>query len=215
MKLHTYFRSSCSYRVRIALHWKGLSFESSTVHLRRGEQRRAEHLALNPQGLVPTLEDDDMIVSQSLAILEYLEERHPDPPLLPADAAGRARVRQIANAIACDIQPLQNLSTVSVLLRDFGLTEDDIAGFCRGVIQRGLSAVEALLAGHEATGACCHGNAPSFADICLIPQVFNARRFGYDLSVCPTVERIDAHCCGLDAFTQAAPDAQPDAEGPG
>ncbi len=213
MKLHTYFRSSCSYRVRIALHWKGLPFESDFVHLRRGEQRRAERLALNPQGLVPTLEDGDLVVSQSFAILEYLEEQYPDPPLLPKEPAGRARVRQIAQLIACEIQPLQNLGPVRALRRDFGLTEADTTRYCRDLIQRGLAAVEALLAGSRATGLCCHGDAPTFADLCLIPQVYNARRFDCDLSACPNVTRIDAHCAGLGAFRTAAPHAQPDAEG--
>jgi len=212
MKLHTYFRSSCSYRVRIALHWKGLPFESDFVHLVRGEQRRDERLAVNPQGLVPTLEDGELVLSQSVAILEYLEEQYPDPPLLPEQPAGRARVRQIAQAIACEIQPLQNLGLLRSLRRDFGLTEADTTRHCRDVIGRGLAAVEALLAGSQATGLCCQGDAPSFADLCLIPQVYNARRFDCDLSACPNVTRIDAHCSGLEAFRKAAPQAQSDAE---
>ena len=215
MKLHTYFRSSCSYRVRIALHWKGLPFESGFVHLRRGEQRQGEGLARNPQGLGPTLEDGELVVSQSLAILEYLEEQYPDPPLLPKQPAERARVRQIAQAIACEIQPLQNLGPLRFLRQDFGLTEADTTRYCRELIQRGLAAVEALLAGSQATGLCCHDDSPTFADLCLIPQVYNARRFDCDLSACPNVERIDAHCAGLEAFSQAAPHAQLDAEGPG
>jgi len=214
VRLHTYFRSSCSYRVRIALHWKGLPFESEFVHLRRGEQRREQRLALNPQGLVPTLEDGELVVSQSFAILEYLEEQYPDPPLLPEQPAGRARVRQIAQLIACEIQPLQNLGPLRVLRRDFGLTEADTTRYGRELIERGLTAVEALLAGSQATGLCCHGDAPTFADLCLIPQVYNARRFDCDLSACPNVERIDAHCAGLQAFSRAAPHAQLDAEGP-
>ena len=212
MKLHTYFRSSCSYRVRIALYWKGLPFESDFVHLRRGEQRRDERLARNPQGLVPTLEDGELVVSQSFAILEYLEEQYPEPPLLPKQPAGRARARQIALAIACEIQPLQNLGPVRVLRLDFGLSEADTTRYCRDLIQRGLADVEALLAGSMATGLCCHGDTPTFADLCLIPQVYNARRFDCDLSACPNVERIDAHCAGLEAFSRAAPHAQPDAE---
>jgi maleylacetoacetate isomerase len=214
VKLHTYFRSSCSYRVRIALHWKGLPFESEFVHLRRGEQHDDERLSLNPQGLVPTLEDGELVLSQSFAILEYLEEQYPDPPLLPLQPAARARVRQISQAIVCEIQPLQNIGTLRSLRRDFGLSEADTTRYCRELVQRGLAAVEALLVGSPATGLCCHGDTPSFADLCLIPQVYNARRFDCDLSTCPTIERIDEHCTALGAFRQAAPHAQPDAEGP-
>ncbi len=211
MKLYTYFRSSCSYRVRIALGVKGLAWENAFVHLRRGEQRSAELLALNPQGLVPTLVDGDTVLGQSLAILEYLEERHPEPPLLPAGAAERARVRQLAALVACEIQPLQNQGVVELLRAEFGLSDPDVSRWIRIAIERGLAAVESLL-DHSATGTCCHGEQPTLADVCLIPQVYNARRFGCDLSSFPTVRRIDEHCSGLVAFAQAAPEAQPDAE---
>lgn len=211
MKLHTYFRSSCSFRVRIALHYKGLPWDDAFVHLRRGDQRAAAFLARNPQGLVPTLEDEGLVISQSLAILEYLEERYPDPPLLPGGAGARARVRQLACAVACDIQPLQNLSVTQALQRDFGLGEADTARWVGSVIERGLAAVEGILS-QPGTGTCCHGDAPTLADVCLVPQVWNARRFGCDLSNLPLVQRVDRHCAALAAFRAAAPDAQPDAQ---
>jgi maleylacetoacetate isomerase len=211
VKLYTYWRSSASYRVRIALHWKGLTFESVTVNLRRGEQRGREYLEINPQGLVPTLVDGSMMIGQSLAILEYLEERWPEPPLLPRDPASRARVRQLALVIAADTHPLQNLGTLA-LLESEGVGSEGQQRFARSVVRRGLRAFERLLdAG--ASGRLCHGDALSMADACLVPQLYNARRFGIDVGAeFPRLARIEAECAALDAFRAAAPEAQPDAE---
>lgn len=218
MKLYTYFRSSCAYRVRIGLGLKGLDYESAFVHLRRGEQHSAEHLDRNPQGLVPTLVDADSVLSQSLAILEYLEERYPEPPLLPASPAQRARVRQIACAVACDVQPLQNFRVLQRLKSEFGASEEDTVRWVKGVIEPGLAAIEALLDPRDSTASdeasfCC-GQRPTLADVCLVPQVYNARRFGCDLSKCPTLLRVADHCMTLEAFAKAAPEAQPDADSP-
>lgn len=214
MKLYTYFRSSAAYRVRIALELKGLAWEAVPVHLVRGggEQRQPGYLALNPAGLVPALDDDGRILTQSLAIIEYLDETRPAPPLLPADAAGRARVRAIAQAIACDIHPINNLRVLQYLKREFGIGDAQRDAWYRHWVGVGLAAVEAMLAGDARTGAFCHGDAPGLADCCLVPQVFNARRFACDLSAMPTVVRIAERCEALEAFRRAAPENQPDAE---
>ena len=214
MKLHTYFRSSAAYRVRIALHLKGLDYEAVPVHLVRGggEHRQPAYLGLNPAGLVPALEDQGQVLTQSLAIVEYLEETHPQPALLPAAALDRARVRAIAQAIACDIHPVNNLRVLQYLTRELGASEEQKNAWYRHWIGVGLQAVEAMLAGDARTGAFCHGDTPGLADCCLVPQVFNARRFGCELSAMPTVLRIADHCAGLEAFRRAAPEAQPDAE---
>ena len=214
MKLHTYFRSSAAYRVRIALHLKGLDYEAVPVHLVRGggEHRQPAYLGLNPAGLVPALEDAGQVLTQSLAIVEYLEETHPQPALLPAAALDRARVRAIAQAIACDIHPVNNLRVLQYLTRELGASEEQKNAWYRHWIGVGLQAVEAMLAGDARTGAFCHGDTPGLADCCLVPQVFNARRFGCELSAMPTVLRIADHCAGLEAFRRAAPEAQPDAE---
>ena len=214
MKLHTYFRSSAAYRVRIALHLKGLDYEAVPVHLVRGggEHRQPAYLGLNPAGLVPALEDAGQVLTQSLAIVEYLEETHPQPALLPAAALDRARVRAIAQAIACDIHPVNNLRVLQYLTRELGVSEEQKNAWYRHWIGVGLRAVEAMLAGDARTGAFCHGDTPGLADCCLVPQVFNARRFGCELSAMPTVLRIADHCAGLEAFRRAAPEAQPDAE---
>ncbi|MBV2262150.1 MAG: maleylacetoacetate isomerase [Thauera sp.] len=214
MKLHTYFRSSAAYRVRIALNLKGLDYEAVPVHLVRGggEHRQPAYLGLNPAGLVPALEDQGQVLTQSLAIVEYLEETHPQPALLPAAALDRARVRAIAQAIACDIHPVNNLRVLQYLTRELGVSEEQKNAWYRHWIGVGLQAVEAMLAGDARTGAFCHGDTPGLADCCLVPQVFNARRFGCDLSAMPTVQRIAEHCASLDAFRRAAPEAQPDAE---
>jgi len=211
VKLYSYFRSSCAYRVRIGLGLKGLDFECEFVHLRRGEQRSRSHLERNPQGLVPTLVDGDITLSQSLAILEYLDERHPEPPLLPGSPAERAHIRQIAFALACEVQPLQNFGVLQKLKRDFSATEDDTARWVRSIIESGLSAVESIIDSKSAERFCC-GDRPTLADICLVPQVYNARRFDCDLSKCPTVVRVANHCETLVAFAKAAPEVQPDAE---
>lgn len=212
MKLYTYFQSSCSYRVRIGLALKGLDFESAFVHLRRGEQRSTAHLERNPQGLVPALVDGDLVLGQSLAILEYLEEQYPEPPLLPKAPAQRARVRQIACAIACDIQPLQNFGVLMRLKCELDASDEETARWVKGVIEPGLAAVEALLTASASGDGFCFGERPTLADVCLVPQVHNARRFGCDLSKCPTVVRVAEHCASLETFAKAAPGAQPDAE---
>ena len=211
MKLYNYFRSSAAYRVRIALHLKGLAFDYIPVHLTKGEQRNAAYLALNAQALVPTLVDDAVTLPQSLAIIEYLDERYPQPPLLPATPIERARVRAIALAIACDIHPLNNLRVLQYLTRTLAASEDAKNAWYRHWVDTGLSALEAQLAGNAATGAFCHGNAPTLADICLVPQLANARRFGIALDTYPTLLRIDANCLQQAAFAAAAPEAQPDA----
>jgi maleylacetoacetate isomerase len=213
MKLYDYFRSSAAYRVRIALGLKGLAPERAFVHLRRGAQREDEYLALNPQGLVPSLvTDDGAVLTQSLAIVEWLDETHPQPPLLPADAAGRARVRALALAIACDIHPLNNLRVLNYLTGTLGVAEAQKDGWCRYWCDVGLEAVETQLARDAATGTFCHGTAPTLADICLVPQLANARRVGLDLAPYPTLLRIEAACLALPAFAAAAPSKQPDAE---
>ncbi len=214
MKLHTYFRSSAAYRVRIALNLKGLDYEAVPVHLVRGggEHRQPAYLGLNPAGLVPALEDQGQVLTQSLAIIEYLEETHSQPALLPAAPLDRARVRAIAQAIACDIHPVNNLRVLQYLTRELGASEEQKNAWYRHWIGVGLQAVEAMLVGDARTGAFCHGDTPGLADCCLVPQVFNARRFGCDLSAMPTVQRIAEHCAGLAAFRSAAPEAQPEAE---
>lgn len=213
MKLHTYFRSSAAYRVRIALGLKGLQYEALPVHLVRGggEQRRPEYLALNPAGLVPTLEEGDLALTQSLAIIEYLEETRPLPPLLPATPGERARVRAIAQLIACDIHPLNNLRVLQYL-GQMGIDEGGRAQWYRHWVGSGLAAVEAMLARDAHTGDFCHGDTPGLADCYLIPQVFNARRFDCDLGAMPNVVRIAENCASIEAFRLAAPGQQPDAE---
>lgn len=213
MKLHTYFRSSAAYRVRIALALKQLEWEAVPVHLLRGggEQHHAAYRALNPAGRVPTLVDGVEVLTQSLAIIEYLDETHANPPLLPENPLGRARVRAIAQTIACDIHPLNNLAVLQYLSGTFGVSDEQKnAWYCHWV-ENGLAVVEQLLAGHPGTGRFCHGDLPTLADCCLVPQVYNARRFNCDLSALPTVMRIVDHCESLPAFQVASPEAQADA----
>ena len=213
MQLYDYFRSSAAYRVRIALNLKGVAPERVFVHLRRDAQRADAYLALNPQGLVPTLvTDDGDVLTQSLAIIEWLDETHPAPALLPADAAARARVRSLALAIACEIHPLNNLRVLDYLTGTLGVTEAQKDGWYRYWCDVGLEAIEASLAREGAAGRFCHGDAPTLADVCLVPQLANARRFGVDLAVFPRLLAIDAACRELPAFADAAPDRQPDAE---
>ncbi len=212
LKLYGYYRSSASYRVRIALNLKGLDYESVAVHLRHGAQHAPEYRRLNPQARVPVLKDGEAVLTQSLAIVEYLEETTPKPALLPPDPLGRARVRALAAVIASDIQPLQNLMVLKHLSAEFGHDEAAWLRWCRHWIERGLGDFEALLASGARTGAYCHGEAPGLADLTLVPQVYNARRFDCDLTACPTVLRIDATCHALPAFAAAAPENQPDAE---
>jgi len=213
MKLYDYFRSSAAYRVRIALNLKGLAPERAFVHLRRGAQRGDDYLALNPQGLVPSLvTDGGDVLTQSLAIIEWLDETQPRPPLLPPDPAGRARVRSLALAIACDIHPLNNLRVLNYLTGTLGATEAQKNGWYRYWCDVGLEALETRLAREAATGSFCHGDAPGVADICLVPQLANARRVELDLAPYPTLLRIEAACNALPAFADAAPSRQPDAE---
>ena len=213
MRLYDYFRSSAAYRVRIALNWKGLRPEREFVHLRRGVQRQEGYRTLNPQGLVPALAlDDGRVLTQSLAILEFLEETHPAPPLLPAAAADRARVRSIALAIACDIHPIDNLRVLDYLTGTLGVSREAKDGWYKYWIDVGFEALERQLAQDPATGRLCHGDTPTLADVCLVPQVANALRFGIDVSPYPTLVRIDAACNALRPFADAAPARQPDAE---
>jgi maleylpyruvate isomerase len=210
MKLHGYFRSSASYRVRIALNLKGLNADHLSHHLRKGEQRAPAFIAINPQGLVPALQDDEGgSLTQSLAIIEWLEETHPTPPLLPKDALRRARVRAFALAIACDIHPVQNLKVLA-RLRELGLAEEQVTGWAAWVNREGLAACEALVL--DEPGPFCFGAAPTIADVCLVPQLFNARRFGVDVSAYPRLLQAEAAAMAMKAFTDAAPDRQPDAE---
>ena len=210
MKLHGYFRSSASYRVRIALTLKGLSADHLPHHLRKGEQRAPAYLAINPQGLVPTLQDDrGAIITQSLAILEWLEETYPQPPLLPKDPLRRAKVRAFAMALACDTHPLQNLKVLA-RLRQLGLPEEQVTGWAAWANREGLAACETLIAGE--TGPFCFGEAPTMADLCLVPQLANARRFGVDLDAFPRLLRAEAAAKNIRAFADAAPERQPDAE---
>jgi maleylpyruvate isomerase len=210
MKLHGYFRSSASYRVRIALNLKGLSPEHLPHHLRKGEQRAPAYLALNPQGLVPTLENDaGVILTQSLAIIEWLDETYPGPPLLPDDALRRAKVRAFAMALACDTHPVQNLKVLA-RLRQLGLPEEKVTEWAARANREGLAACETLVAGEA--GPFCFGTAPTLADLCLVPQLANARRFGVDVTAYPRLLKAEAAARGMKAFADAAPDRQPDAE---
>lgn len=215
MKLYSYFRSSASFRVRIALALKGLSYDYVPVHLVKdgGEQFSAGYRALNPAALVPVLQDDDGgVLTQSLAIIEYLEETRPNPPLLPADPAGRARVRSLALSIACEIHPLNNLRVLGYLTRTLGVTEEQKNLWYRHWVETGLATVETMLAGDTRTGAYCHGDAPTLADVLLVPQIFNAQRFNCRLDHVPIVMRIHQHCLQLPAFASSVPAEQPDAE---
>jgi maleylpyruvate isomerase len=210
MKLHGYFRSSASYRVRIALNLKGLTVEHLSHHLRKGEQRAADYLALNPQGFVPTLVDDDgHALTQSLAIIEWLDEVWPQVPLLPGDPLQRARVRAFAQAIACDIHPVQNLKVLA-RLRQLKLEEADVNAWAAWVNQDGLAACEQLIS--EVPGRFCFGNAPSLADVCLVPQLANARRFGVDVARFPRLLTAETAARAMAAFADAAPERQTDAE---
>ena len=214
MKLYTFFRSSASYRVRIALNLKGLEYEQAAIHLRRGggEQLKPAYKAINPQALVPALEDNGQVYSQSLAIIEYLEERYPKPPLLPSDAADRAVVRSMALVIACEVHPIQNLRVLNHLKNDHKLSDDDTIRWARHWINLGLSALEQMTISLSKQGEFCFGRRPTVADLCLVPQLGNARRFGVDLSAYPKLLAIEAACMSLPAFANAAPENQPDAE---
>jgi maleylpyruvate isomerase len=214
MKLYTFFRSSASYRVRIALDLKGLDYEQAPIHLRRGggEQLKPAYKAINPQALVPALEDEGQNFSQSLAIIEYLEERYPKPSLLPSDPAQRAVVRSMALLIACEVHPIQNLRVLNHLKSDHKQSDDDTIRWARHWINLGLSALEQMIISVTEPGDFCFGKTPTMADICLVPQLGNARRFGVDLSAYPKLLAIESACMSLPAFADAAPEHQPDAE---
>jgi len=214
MKLYTFFRSSASYRVRIALNLKGLDYEQVPIHLRRGggEQFGPAYKTINPQSLVPALEDGGRILTQSLAIMEYLEEKYPKPPLLPADPADRAIARSMALIIACEVHPIQNLRVLVHLKKNLNQSDDDLNRWAQHWINLGLSALEPMVVEGAQRRKFCVGDTPTLADICLVPQLANARRFGSDLSLYPTLLRIEAACNALPAFADAAPEKQPDAE---
>jgi len=211
-KLYGYFRSSAAYRVRIALGLKGLDYDHIGVNLVPGvsEQKSADYIALNPQGRVPFLIDDDVSLSQSPAIIEYLDEAYPDVPLLPKGLAARARVRQLASLIGCDIHPLNNLAVLMRLKTEMGADEEAVNAWYSHWIAEGFSALESLLTDSKDTGRFCHGDTPGMADIYVVPQVWNARRFLVPMDNYPTIVSIDAACNELEAFKAAAPENQPD-----
>jgi maleylacetoacetate isomerase len=211
VQLYNYFRSSASYRVRIALALKGLDYDYMPVHLARNEHLEPGFAELNAARLVPLLKDGDQVVTQSLAIIEYLEETHPKPPLLPKDPLARARVRAIAYDIACEIHPLNNLRVLRYLLHDMKLGEDEKNRWYRHWVESGLETVERQLSTHAATGKYCHGDSPTLADCALVPQIHNAQRFECRLDHVPTVMRVFEHCMRLDAFAKTQPSACPDA----
>jgi maleylacetoacetate isomerase len=214
LRLYGYWRSSAAYRVRIALELKSLTCEYTSVHLVRGggEQRLPDYLRVNPQGRVPSLEHDGRVLTQSLAIIEYLDESWPEPALLPSTPAARARVRALADLVACDIHPLNNLRVLQYLSRTLGQDEPARDDWYRHWITDGFTALEVLLAGSPDTGRYCHGDTPGLADVCLVPQVYNARRYNCDLEPFPTITRIEQSCNALAAFERARPERQPDAE---
>lgn len=211
MKLYNYFRSSASFRVRIALHLKGLAYDYLPIHLAKGEQRQPAFAAVTAEGLVPVLQtDDEHRLTQSMAIIEYLDETHPQPPLLPADALGRARVRALAQIVACEIHPLNNLRVLKYLVHDLKASEDAKNAWYRHWVRLGLQAYEGQLA--TQTGRYSHGDTPTLADCCLVPQIFNAQRFDCDLSGLPRTMAVFDACMQLNAFQKAQPSACPDAE---
>ena len=211
MKLHNYFRSSSSFRVRIALNLKGLDYEYVPVHIARGEHRTGSYPALSADMLVPLLEDDGERFSQSMAIMEYLDELHPEPPLLPSDPAGRAHVRALSQSIACEIHPLNNLRVLKYLVKDLKLDEEAKNNWYRHWVRYGMLAFERQLAQQPAS-TYCWGNTPTMADCCLVPQIFNGRRFDCDFSGLPRTMAAFEACMELDAFQRAQPSRAPDAE---
>jgi maleylacetoacetate isomerase/maleylpyruvate isomerase len=210
MELYNYFRSSASFRVRIALALKGLDYEYRAVSLVKNEQFNESYAAVSASRLVPLLRDEDKLLTQSLAIIEYLDETHPEPPLLPRDAAARARVRALAYDIACEIHPLNNLRVLRYLVHDLKLSEDDKSRWYKHWVETGLETVERQLQG-PATGRFCHGDTPTLADCTLVPQIFNAKRFDCRLDHVPTVMRVFDACMEHPAIQQAQPSACPDA----
>lgn len=212
MKLYGYFRSSASYRVRIALNMKGLAYEQVSVHLAKGRQYDPEFSAISPQNLVPVLEHDGQLLYQSLAIIQYLEEKFPDPRLLPQDSPGRNRARSLALISACEIHPLNNTRVLAYLTDTLKVTDEQKNAWYRHWVTVGFTALEKRLAAEEGTGKFCHGDKPGFADITLVPQVANANRFKVDLTPFPTIRRINDECLKLEPFRKAMPANQPDAE---
>ena len=209
MELYNYFRSSASYRVRIALALKGLSYDYKSVHLVRNEQTAPAFAALSASRLVPTLIDRGAVLTQSMAIIEYLDETHPEPPLLPKDALGRARVRALAQDIACEIHPLNNLRVLRYLVNELKLSEEAKDGWYRHWVETGLEVVERQLAAQPAT--YCHGDTPTLADCVLVPQIFNAQRLKCKVDHVPQVMRVFDRCMKLDAFEASCPERCPDA----
>jgi maleylacetoacetate isomerase len=212
VKLYGYFRSSAAFRVRIALNLKRLAYNTASIHLRRNDQSAPDYRGVNPQGLVPTLEDGPRTLIQSIAIIEYLDELHPEPPLLPKESADRAWVRALADIVACDIHPINNLRVLRYLTRELGHGEGTIAKWYNYWIAAGFQAIEALLAEDARTGTFCHGETPGLADIALVPQVVNSERYHLDLTPYPTVVRIYENCMRLEPFDAAHPRNQPDYE---
>lgn len=213
MRLYTYFRSSASFRVRIALNLKGIAVDQSFIHLRKNEQTKPDYLAVSPTGLVPALEEDGQVLTQSLAIIEYLDETHPEPPLLPGHPADRARVRAIAQTIACEVHPLDNLRVLRYLIHTLKLDEKSVEAWYNHWIALSFRVLEKQLAEDGQAGDFCHGDQPTIADLCLVPQYINARRYpSFDFAPYPTLTRIYENCMKLDAFDRARPDKQPDAD---
>ena len=212
MELYNYFRSSASYRVRIAMALKGLDFDYKSVHLAKNEQFNESYAAVSASRLVPLLKDGDALVTQSMAIIEYLDETHPEPPLLPGDALSRAYIRALSQDIACEIHPLNNLRVLRYLVKDLGVGDDNKTRWIHHWVESGLSVVEHRLKAEGRSGRFCFGDAPTMADCVLVPQIFNAQRFGSRLDHVPTVMKIFEQCMALDAFSQTQPSACPDAE---
>jgi len=214
MKLYTFFRSSASYRVRIALNLKGIRYEQAPIHLRRagGGQLQPAFKAINPQALVPALEDNGRILTQSLAIIEYLDEKFPNPRLLPKDPADKAFVRSMALVIACEVHPIQNLRVLSYVKSAYNQTDEQVNRWSQHWMNLGFTALEQLIVAQPNRGRFCFGDTPTLADICLVPQLGNARRYGCDLSQYPAIQGIEKNCMALPAFSDAAPEKQPDAE---
>jgi len=211
MRLYSFFRSSAAYRVRIALHLKGVDYETVAVHLPKGRHREAEFLATNPQGTIPVLDDDGTVLGQSLAIIEYLDSRYPEPRLVPVEPVARARVQALAQLIACEIHPLNNLRVLRYLREELKQDEAGVARWYKHWVAEGFRGFEALVA-QWSGGRYCFGAAVSMADVCLVPQVYNARRFDCDLTPYPTLVRVADGLAGEPAFVRATPERQPDAE---